>query len=104
MEIIETEATLWRWQSATAPAAWHFLTISGEAADAVRVAAMTGQWQDGKPGFGSVRVTARVGETAWATSVFPDKAGGGWVLPVKKAVRVAAGIAEGDLVRVRIEL
>ncbi len=52
---------------------------------------MTGQWLDGKPGFGSIRVTARIGETAWATSVFPDKASGGWVLPVKKAVRVGGG-------------
>ncbi len=97
MEIIETEAPLWRWQSATAPAAWYFLTLSGEAADAVRIAAMTGQWLDGKPGFGSARVTARIGGTAWTTSVFPDKAGGGWFLPVRKAVRLAEKIQEGDL-------
>ncbi len=104
MEIIETEATLWRWQSATAPAAWYFLSISGEAAGAVRIAAMTGQWLDGRPGFGSARVTARIGKTTWATSVFPDKAGGGWLLPVKKAVRVAENIAEGDLVGVTVIL
>lgn len=104
MEIIETEATLWRWQSAEAPAAWHFLTISGAAADALRIAAMTGQWLDGKPGFGSARVTARIGETTWATSVFPDEAGGGWVLPIKKAVRVAEHIADGDSVRLTLNL
>ena len=105
METIETEAKVWRWQSATAPGAWHFLTIEGEAADAIRIAAMTGQWLDkGKGGFGSAKVTATIGETAWRTSVFPQREKGGWLLPVKKVVRVAEGIAEGDVVRLRIEL
>ncbi|MBO9499838.1 MAG: DUF1905 domain-containing protein [Novosphingobium sp.] len=105
MERIETQAKLWRWQSATAPGAWHFFTIEGEAADAIRVAAMTGQWLDkGKGGFGSAKVRATIGGTAWQTSVFPQSGSGGWVLPVKKAVRVAEGIAEGDIVPLRIEL
>ncbi|MBO9581747.1 MAG: DUF1905 domain-containing protein [Sphingobium sp.] len=104
MDIIETEAKLWRWQSATAPAAWHFLTIAGEAADAIQIAAMTGQWLDGRPGFGSAKVKATIGATSWRTSVFPQRESGGWLLPVKKAVRVAEGIGAGDLVTVRIEL
>ena len=105
MEIVETEAVLWRWQGATAPAAWYFLTIAGDAADAVRAAAMMGQWLDkGKGGFGSAQVTATIGETRWRTSVFPQREAGGWLLPVKKAVRVSEGIDDGDLVRVRIEL
>lgn len=104
MEIIESEATLWRWQGATSAGAWYFLTISGEAADAVRLAAMTGQWLDGPRGFGSIRVVARIGDTAWGTSIFPERASGGWVLPVKKAVRLAEGIEEGDLVRVILQL
>jgi hypothetical protein len=105
MEIIETQAVLWRWQSATAPAAWYFLTIAGEAADAVRVAAAMGQWMDsGKGGFSSAKVRATIGETSWRTSVFPQRESAGWLLPVKKAVRIAEAIAEGDLVKVRIEL
>ena len=105
MEIVETETTLWRWQSATAPAAWYFLTISGDAADAIRIAAMTGQWLDkGKGGFGSAKVIATIGETSWRTSVFPQREHAGWLLPVKKAVRTAEGIDEGDLVTVLIQL
>lgn len=104
MESIAAEAVLWRWKGATAPAAWYFLTISGEAADAIRVAALTGQWLDRPRGFGSAKVTARIGETSWRTSVFPDKASGGWLLPVKKAVRAAEGIAEGDCIHVVIEI
>ena len=104
MERIETQAKLWRWQSATAPAAWHFFTIQDAAADAIRVAAMTGQWLDGPRGFGSAKVSVRIGETVWKTSVFPDKASGGWFLPVKKAVRVAEDLNEGDIVPLIISL
>jgi hypothetical protein len=104
MEIIETEATLWRWQGSTSAGAWHFLTIAGEAADAVRLAAMTGQWLDGPRGFGSIRVLARIGDTSWATSVFPDRASGDWILPVKKAIRLAEGIDTGASVRIILQL
>lgn len=105
MEVIETEAKLWRWQSATAPAAWYFLTIAEGAADEIRAAAAMGQWLDnGKGGFGSAKVKATIGGTSWRTSVFPQREAGGWLLPVKKAVRTAEAIAEGDIVTVRIEL
>ena len=104
MERIETQARLWRWQGAEAPAAWYFLTIEGEAADAVRIAAISGQWLDRRPGFGSAKVTATIGDTSWATSVFPHKESGGWLLPVKKAVRVAEGLEEGGLIQVTIAL
>jgi hypothetical protein len=105
VKVIETEARLWRWQSATAPAAWYFLTIAGEAADEIRAAAAMGQWLDsGKGGFGSAKVKATIGGTSWRTSVFPQREAGGWLLPVKKAVRAAEEIAEGDVVSVRIEL
>ena len=40
---------------------------------------------------------------AWTTSIFPQKSGG-YVLPVKAAVRRDAGIAAGDAVTVSIEL
>ena len=54
-------------------------------------------------GFGSVKVTVRVGGSAWQTSVFPQK-DGTWFLPVKVAVRRAEGLKEGDLVEIALEL
>lgn len=104
LERIGAQARLWRWQSATAPAAWFFLTITGEAADAIRLAAISGQWLDRKGGFGSAKVTATIGETVWQTSVFPHKDSGGWLLPIKAGVRKAENIVEGDDVRVIIAL
>jgi len=54
-------------------------------------------------GFGSVKVEAAVGAGRWSTSVFPQK-GGGWFLPVKKAICRVEDLAAGDEVTVRLEL
>lgn len=59
---------------------------------------------DTKRGFGSRRVRVRIGSTTWATSIFPDGANSTYVLPVKKAVRKAEGVAEGDDVEIDLEL
>ena len=104
MESFTTTTRLWRWQSATAPAAWYFLTIAGDVADAIRLAALSGQWLDRRGGFGSARVEVRIGDTLWKTSVFPHKESGGWILPVKAAVRKAEGVAEGDEVTLTVSL
>ncbi len=106
MDCIEIETELLIWRSPTSNSAGGYVRITGEAADAIRLAALTGQWADAgkKGGFGSARVMATIGETTWPNSVFPDKASGGWFLPVRKAVRIAEGIEPGDRVRLRIEL
>lgn len=104
MEDFSVTTPIWRWQSATGPAAWFFLTIAGDAADGIRFAALSGQWLDGRKGFGSARVTATIGDTVWKTSVFPHRESGGWLLPVKAAVRKAEGLAEGDDVTVTVSL
>jgi hypothetical protein len=104
MEDFTVTTPLWRWQSAQAPAAWFFLTIAGEAADGIRIAAIGGQWLDGRRGFGSAKVQAAIGDTRWNTSVFPHKESGGWLLPVKAAVRKAENLAEGDDVTVTVSL
>jgi hypothetical protein len=93
-------AALWRWTSpgSDAPAAWFFVTIDGETADAIR--AVAGM----RRGFGSVRVAARIGGTRWETSIFPQKDVGGFMLPVKASVRKAERLAEGSLVTVELLL
>lgn len=47
-------------------------------------------------GFGSVKVTARIGDTEWSTSVFPQRQSTEWVLLVSRKVMRAEGLAEGD--------
>lgn len=104
MDSFSVTTPLWRWQSATAPAAWCFVTIAGDAADGIRLAAIGGQWLDGRRGFGSAKVRATIGDTSWNTSVFPHKESGGWLLPVKAAVRKSEGLDEGNDVMVTVSL
>ena len=54
-------------------------------------------------GFGSVRVRATIGSSTWTTSIFPSS-GAGYVLPVKRSIRVAEALDVGDVVTVTVEL
>jgi hypothetical protein len=81
-----------------------YVTIDGDAADALSAYELMRRLELGKRrGFGSVKVNAKVGDSRWSTSVFPQKEGG-WFLPVKKAICRAEGLEGGDDVAVRLEL
>jgi hypothetical protein len=96
---------LWIWSSDKAPASWHFLTIGGEAAAAIHATALMRRLEGGRRrGWGSLKVKARIGDSEWDTSIFPDKQSGGWLLPVKAAVRKAEGLVAGDMVSVRVRV
>ena len=99
----EIECELWRW-AAEPPAkgAWFFVTIVGEAADAIRALGFERRALGGARGFGSVRVRMSVERVAFETSAFPHKESGGYLVPVKAEVRKKAGVGEGDVVAVRI--
>jgi Domain of unknown function (DUF1905) len=55
-------------------------------------------------GFGSIRVEATIEESTWRTSVFPESTTGRYMLPVKKQIRKAAEIEEGDPVEVFLSI
>jgi Domain of unknown function (DUF1905) len=96
---------LWIWTTDKAPASWHFLTIDGEVADSIHALALMRRLEGGrKPGWGSIKVRATVGDTKWDTSIFPAKDMGGWLLPVKAAVRKAEGLIAGDHVTVQLTI
>lgn len=77
---------------------WHFFTINKELSDEIKRF-------DSLPrrGFGSIPVNAIIGETKWKTSIFPEKKGT-FVLPLKKAVRKAENIKDGDKIKVILEV
>lgn len=105
MERIEFETILRLWRSTPDGVAGGIIKITGEPAEAIRIAALTGQWSDGtKKSRKSARVMSTIGRTTWKNSVFPDEETGGWVMPVNQATRIAEGIVEGDRIRVAIEL
>lgn len=55
-------------------------------------------------GFGSVKVMARIGETRWKSSVFPQQKSTEWVLLVSKKVMRAEDLVEGGQIKVELEL
>ncbi|SKA98020.1 protein of unknown function [Agreia bicolorata] len=79
--------------------AWVFVSLPLDASDEIRERTSVP-----RPGFGSVYVTATIGSTTWTTSIFPESGGGPYVLPVKKTVRSAEGIAVGDTATVTVEI
>ena len=102
-ETYNITATLWLWTSINAPASWHFLTIEGETVEAINALALMRRLEFGKKrGWGSMKVSATIGGTTWQTSIIPDKSSGGWILPVKAAVRKAEGLMTGDSVKVSL--
>ena len=95
---------LWRWTTPSAAAAWHFVTIDGAAGEELSGTAILRRLEGNARGFGSIKLTATIGETTFKTSVFPSKEQGGWLLPVKASVRKAEGLGEGDMVEVMLEV
>ncbi|MDQ7808911.1 DUF1905 domain-containing protein [Amycolatopsis sp. A133] len=92
------EAELWEWEARRADS-WVFVSLPAEASDDIRELTA-----GPRRGFGSVRVRVTVGATGWRTSIFPDGSRGAYVLPVKRAVRVAEGLEVGDTCTVTVEL
>ena len=51
-----------------------------------------------------MRVEVTVGATTWRTSVFPGVSRGAFVLPIKRAVRHAEDLDDGDHVTVTLRV
>ena len=88
-------APLTRWQGDRGTYA--LMVLPGAPAEALAIHARLRRLEYGRlRGFGSVKVTARIGDTEWSTSVFPQRQSTEWVLLVSRKVMKAEGLAEGD--------
>jgi hypothetical protein len=102
-ERITHTGPLWCWTTPAAPAAWFFITLDGAAGAALAATTVMRRLEGlGPRGFGSVKVESQIGDSCWTTSAFPAKDVGGYMLPVKAAVRKAARIVAGDMVTVQL--
>ncbi|QCW50212.1 DUF1905 domain-containing protein [Nocardioides dongxiaopingii] len=83
---------VWWWRG---PSPFHFVSVPAEeCAELAEVAPMVSY------GWGMVPVTGRVGGTGFTTSLWPRD--GGYVVPLKDAVRRAEGVGLGDVVTVQL--
>ena len=81
---------LWFWRG---PAPWHFVTVPDEESAKIESTARMVTY-----GWGMIPVSAAIGETNWATALWPKD--GRYIVPVKTAVRKAEGLEIGDVVEV----
>lgn len=89
MAVFTFSAPLYLWAARTD--SWVFANLPAEASDEIEHRAV-----GPRRGFGAVRVDVQVGSSSWRTSVFPSSKDGVYVLPVKKAILKAQGLAVGD--------
>jgi hypothetical protein len=79
------------------PSPFYFVPVpAAESADIREVAALASY------GWGVIPVEARVGGVDFETSLFPKD--GGYLLPLKDAVRKPRGLSPGDDVRVEMSV
>ncbi|KUR74038.1 DUF1905 domain-containing protein [Novosphingobium sp. FSW06-99] len=91
--------TLVQWRS-EGHGVWHFIGVTADVAEALDGTALMHRLESGRrSGFGSVKLTIRIGETEWRTSAFPIKHAG-WSIPVSAKVRKAEGLVVGDALEV----
>ncbi|GAA2684668.1 MULTISPECIES: DUF1905 domain-containing protein [Actinoplanes] len=91
---LEFTGEMWFWRG---PAPWHFVTVPEDQCAELEAASSLVSY-----GWGMIPVTALIGTTGWATSLWPKD--GSYVVPVKAKVREAEGLEVGDTVRVRISV
>ncbi|WP_033337641.1 DUF1905 domain-containing protein [Catenuloplanes japonicus] len=95
--IIEFEAPLWEWDARQE--SWTFVSLPADVSEDI-----THLTAGLRRGFGAVKVRAAIGRSEWSTSIFPDKARGSYVLPVKRAVREKNGLVVGGVATVTVEV
>jgi hypothetical protein len=91
---MEFAGELFYWRG---PAPYHFISVSVEVAVGLRALSPLVSY-----GWGVIPVTGRIRRTVWETSLFPKD--GGYVVPIKDAVRISEGLADGDLVTVQMAI
>lgn len=108
-------APLTRWQGDRGT--YHLVTITGAQTETIAMHARMERLELGsRRGFGSVKVIARIGNTEWKSSVFPQNKSTPssseaigqqtheWILLVSKKVMKAEDLAKDDIVNLTLEL
>jgi hypothetical protein len=85
---------VWYWRG---PSPFHFVTVPEDESQYLHDIAA-----DVTYGWGMIPVRVHLGATDWETSLWPKD--GGYVVPLKDAVRRAEGIEQGDVVSISLRV
>jgi hypothetical protein len=91
---VEFTGELWFWRG---PAPWYFVTVPARESRVLQSGAGHTSY-----GWGVLPVQVRIGDTEWATSLFPKD--GRYLVPVKARVRAVERLEEGDAVTVTLRV
>ncbi len=91
---LEFSGKIWYWRG---PAPFYFVTIPAQLSRDIKAVSKLVTY-----GWGVVPVSVHVGQTEWTTSLFPkdDR----YLVPIRASVRKAEKLAEGDRVKVQLEV
>lgn len=89
---LEFSGTVIYWRG---PSPFHFVAVSEDGCRELRAISSLVSY-----GWGVIPVTARIAATEWRTSLFPRD--GGYLLPIRDAVRRAEDLDVGDPVTVSL--
>jgi hypothetical protein len=91
---MEFAGELWHWRG---PSPYHFITVPEDVCVALRAISGVVSY-----GWGMVPVSVRIGKSSFETSLFPKD--GGFVVPIKDAVRRAEELTLGDIVTIEMAI
>lgn len=91
---LEFDGVVWFWRG---PAPWHFVTVPVEGAEAIASVAAHVTY-----GWGMIPATVTLGASTWTTSLWPKD--GGFIVPLKTAVRRAEDVEVDSVVRLRLTI
>ena len=89
---LDVTGEIWHWRG---PAPYYFVTVPADTSARLKEVAAGVTY-----GWGMVPVLAQVGDTEWETSLWPKD--GGYVVPLKDAVRHAEDLEEGEVVTIQL--
>jgi hypothetical protein len=91
---LEFSGIVWEWRG---PAPYFFVTVPEEESALIQSAAAMVTY-----GWGMIPVEAETGSSRWKTSLFAKD--GGYVVPLKDAIRKAEGIDVDDTITVMLNV
>jgi hypothetical protein len=85
---------LWFWRG---PAPWHFVTVpEPESAELATIADAVSY------GWGMIPARVTIGTSTWSTALWPKD--GGYIVPIKTAIRTAQHLDIDDSVTLRLDI
>ena len=87
---LQFSGEVWHWRG---PSPYHFVSVPDDESAELQAASAHVTY-----GWGMIPVMARIGDTAWRTSLFPKDLR--YIVPLKDAVRRAEAIEVGRIVTV----